>query len=150
MRPVWAHFKNRKLVDDNANAYLKAGMPEWPFGFDKGREGDRLRNSDLNALFGKIPTKKIGKNPYGSPYESFVLVDGTYKSIFPEWKWTFAGRWYIEGDTFCYQTPDVHMGRPVCNILYRDAGNSKKGNNRYIELSNWGTYKYSIEPLKSD
>jgi hypothetical protein len=140
------HFQNRQRATENyIDPLLKAGMPEWPYGF-KGRAEHRLRNAELQALYRGRPKKEFGTTPFGSRYE--LLYDGKGNVTAKTVSGPLVGTYVIERDRLCHRNNMTLMGRKYCGEVYRNPKSSPQTNDRYIRINLWGAFRYSFQPYK--
>ena len=120
-KPWFDIYSDTSIYEDYAAAITKAGLPEWPYNFDKGREGDRLLHNELVELFSDNYREAHTTGPFGAPYREVRKADGTISMHFA---WMngipITGKWYIKEDQFCHRLPAIHMGREECNNVYID------------------------------
>ncbi|BCH32532.1 guanylyl cyclase [Mesorhizobium sp. L-8-10] len=100
----------------------KAGIPEWPFGFN-GKEADRLGGPDLAQLAdGKT---WIGKHKNGTDFMQFFGEGGNtaYRSA----NTNITGTFEIHGDRLCEKFEGYFLDRLACGYVYRNTGAEEPG-----------------------
>jgi len=143
LRVSHTHYRNKRLLEDYFEAYLKAGMPVWPYGF-KGSAEHRLRNTELQALYRGRPTKEFVTSPFGNRYQ--VLHDGKGNYTSKTAGGLAVGTLVIERDMVCYRSNVTVMGRKYCGEVYRNPKGSPKTNDAYVRINLWGLWKFSFNP----
>ncbi len=150
LRVSHAHFRNQQRVSGNFfDPLLKAGVPEWPYGF-KGRAENRLRNEDLKALFFGHPWVATGISSRGTPSASLSDGDGNYRWVEADnhTKTKSHGTLTVERDMVCFRIDAIQMGRKFCGEVYRNPDGSADESDEYSRVDFWGTHKFSIKPLE--
>ena len=144
-RVSFAHYRNKRLLEDYINAWLKAGMPEWPYGF-KGRAEHRLRNAELQALYRGRPTKEIGTHPRRGRYEA--PHDGKGNVTAKMGGGLVVGTSMIERDMLCFRVNTNFMRRKYCGEVYRNPKGSPQTNDEYVRINLYGKWRFSVKPLE--
>ena len=125
-------YADPTVFEEWAAAMTAAGMPESPFDFETGREGDRLLHDDLVDLFSDQYQEAHTVGPFGMPYKEDRRADGT---LILDFAWmngqAITAEWAIKGDQFCHHSPAVHVDREECNNVYIDREKSTD-NVKYI------------------
>jgi len=140
-RVLYEHFRRDEDLALYLDALRKAGVPEWPYGFE-GRAQDRLDGAALTKLaFGRTWT---GHTEEGLPFVQQISTDGTLAFRSPS---TFiVGSASVQGDSLCLQYPAFLMGRRHCGFVYRNPDASSEDSGEYVYV-NIDTVKYfSVEP----
>jgi TolB-like protein/class 3 adenylate cyclase/cytochrome c-type biogenesis protein CcmH/NrfG len=133
----WAHYKQIDLL---LNALRKAGMPEWPSGYED-VAGEHLRGAAIGELLS-------GANWFGrslNKYELFTQKIGEDGKI-SYWKFgrSWEGEVSVEEDKLCYQIPALVMGRKFCGYVYRNPQGTPKNNNEYISVDVFDVHHFSL------
>ncbi|WP_298850896.1 tetratricopeptide repeat protein [uncultured Ruegeria sp.] len=125
MKPWFEIYDDPNVFIIYSEAMLASGLPEWPYSFDKGREGDRIGHDELLELYSDQFEEQFTTGPFGAPYSEERRADGTVEM---EFGWMngipLNGTWSIKDDAICQRLPSVHQGREQCHFLYRDAERS--------------------------
>ncbi len=125
MKPWFEIYQDPTVYQTYAEAMLGSGLPEWPFDFPKGREGDRIDHEQLVQLHSDKFEEKHTIGPFGAPFSEERTPDGTISMNFA---WMngipLTGTWRIAGDQICQRLPSVHQGRELCHYLYLDRARS--------------------------
>ena len=125
VRELYAYYKREKDLTHRLTVLRKAGLPEWPMGYE-GRPENRLDGPAIKALL----AAGAWFGPSRSRYGIFVLKtseDGNVQDIAPGNRWD--GKATVEDDMLCYRFPAVLMGRKVCGYLYRNPDGSPEKRN---------------------
>ena len=131
-RVLYQHFRREEDLGLYLDALRKAGMPEWPYGFE-GRAQDRLDGAALETLaFGRTWT---GHTEEGLPFMQQIGADGTLAFRSPS---TFiVGTASVRGDSLCLEYPAFLMGRQHCGFVYQAP--EEQGSYVYVNID---TVKY--------
>ncbi|MFA3918193.1 adenylate/guanylate cyclase domain-containing protein [Ruegeria hyattellae] len=125
MKPWFEIYEDASVFSLFSEAMLESGLPEWPYNFDKGREGDRITHDELLLLYSNQFEEQFTTGPFGAPYSEDRGTDGTVAMHFG---WMngipLSGTWSINGNSICQRLPSVHQGREQCHYLYRDEAKS--------------------------
>ncbi|HXV28838.1 MAG TPA: hypothetical protein VD840_00755, partial [Sinorhizobium sp.] len=124
-RVMLAHLLRREEdLKRSLEGLRKAGIPEWPFGYE-GPEGHRIGESEGRVLtFGQTWQ---GQHELATPFIAQISQDGTVAFRDPS---SFrTGQFFWRDDMLCYQSEDFMLGRPSCGFLYRD--DKEVGQTRY-------------------
>jgi adenylate cyclase len=125
-RVYYAHHKREEDRIHLLESLRKAGMPEWPFGYE-GRVKDRLDGNSIKTLtFGRT---WIGHNLAGIKFIQEIGEDGkfAYRSV----QSFITGVASVQGDMLCVKSEDL-MGRERCGYLYRNPGGTFEEKNEYV------------------
>jgi adenylate cyclase len=132
----WAPKVRNNLLD----AFRKAGLPEWPHGFD-GKEEDRLVEQDIRDLvFGQT---RIGSTSAGGEYEVDIGLDGM-----AEWRQgggAFSAEYWLEGDALCYKFRGLFSGRAMCGSVFRNPGGKYDSKDQYVFVDPLDLAYFSIK-----
>jgi adenylate cyclase len=140
-RVVFEHFRRDEDLEFYLNALRKAGVPEWPYGFE-GRPEDRLDASAIKAL--ALGQTWTGRTEEGRQFFQEIGADGTIAYRDPA---TFiVGTASVQGDALCLEYPAFLMGRQHCGFVYRNPSPTSESNSPYVYV-NVDTVKYfAVEP----
>lgn len=100
----------------------KAGVPEWPFGFN-GQQDDRLGAADLAKL---VDDKTwIGKHKNGTDFIQYFGKGGNtaYRSA----NTNITGVFEIHDDSLCEKFEGYFLDRLACGYVYRNTGTEEPG-----------------------
>jgi adenylate cyclase len=138
-RQLYAYHKRKGELDIRLDALGKAGIPQWPTGYEVSG-AIRLSNLELQNLvyghtwFGRSQNK----------YQTFAQKtagDGrvTYLQFGTKWEGTVS----IDNDRLCYQIPALLLGRNFCGYVYRNPQGSREGKDEYIAVDVFDVHYFS-------
>jgi adenylate cyclase len=140
-RVILRHYKREEDRDHIVNALRKAGVPEWPFGYE-GREEDRVAGSAIRALlFGRT---RIGYYENRVPWSIEYSEDG--KWVYREPSFVATGRAWVEDDMLCKETEMILMGRKFCGYLYQNPDGTPEERDEYVYVSPFDVTYFSVKP----
>jgi TolB-like protein/class 3 adenylate cyclase/tetratricopeptide (TPR) repeat protein len=141
IRVLFEHFRRDEDLEFYLEALRKAGVPEWPYGFE-GRPEDRLDASGIKAL--ALGQTWTGHTEEGRPFIQEIGDDGTI--VYRDSASFIVGTASLQGDRLCLEYPAFLMGRRHCGFVYRNPSSTSKSNSPYIYV-NVDTMKYfAVEP----
>ncbi len=114
-RIVYAHHRRSEDLTRRLDGLGKAGIPEWPFGFEV-RPDRRIDGTQVQALTNSQIWR--GQHENGEQFLLQVTDDGTAAYSSPSSLRT--GRLFFRDDMLCYESKDFMLGRPNCGHVYRD------------------------------
>jgi adenylate cyclase len=126
-RVYYAHHKREADRAHLLDALRKAGLPEWPFGYE-GRAEDRLDGSALKTL--TLGRTWIGQTSAGLQFMQEIGADG--KVAFRSTQSLITGNASMQGDILCLKSAYVLVGRKRCGYVYRNPGGTLEENNEYV------------------
>jgi adenylate cyclase len=106
-------------LDRHLTALKTAGIPDWPFGF-KGREEDRIRGGDLQALINDQTW--VGRHRNGTDFMQYFGSGG--KTAYRSANTSITGVAEVQGDALCEKFDGYFLDRLVCGAVYRNADTS--------------------------
>ncbi|MCA0869991.1 adenylate/guanylate cyclase domain-containing protein [Seohaeicola saemankumensis] len=111
---LFDHFRNPDDLDQIIGAMARAGLQEWPFGFQPGHRAPLTGQQISGLINGKVWR---GTFEGRGPGLLQISESGTMALRFPS---MFAtGSALVRGDTLCLQQPGLALGREVCGPLYK-------------------------------
>jgi adenylate cyclase len=121
-RISFAHFRKAEDLTLIIDAFRRAGLPEWPFGFT-GDQKDQVKGSDIAALvIGHILQGQL--EPGRQPAILQVGADG--KAGFRSRTRMYTETVYVDRDFLCEQSENMFW-RPDCGPIYRRSDASDLG-----------------------
>jgi TolB-like protein/Tfp pilus assembly protein PilF len=125
-RVYYAHHKREEDRVHILEGLRRAGVPEWPFGYD-GRVEDRLDGSAIKTLL--FGWTWIGQNPAGIQFIQEIGEDGkfAYRSV----QSFITGQASVREDMLCLKSEHL-MGRECCGYVYRKPGGTRAEKNEYV------------------
>ena len=129
-RLILAHHKRETDRAHMIEALRKAGLPEWPFGYE-GRTEDRLKGSALKTL--ALGRTWIGHTSTGLQFIQEIGTDG--KVAFRSEQSLITGNASVQDDMLCLKSAHYLMGRNLCGYVYRNPEGTLEENNAYVYVS---------------
>ncbi len=141
VRQLYAYYRRDKDLNHRLDALRKAGLPEWPAGYE-GRVKDRLEGPALEALL-------FGQTWFGQSQIDFgafwqkTSEEGSvkYRASGKRWEGTAS----VKGDMLCYRFPVVLMGQEFCGYVYRNPDGTPEDRNEYIAADVFDVYYFSLK-----
>ncbi len=119
----------------------KAGVPEWPFGFQPD-EANRVPGAEIKAL---LYGHRIGGSARpGGSFEMVTEDDGSWVFRVPGSGFSFRGPGHVKGNLRCYSSPGHMRGETQCYAIYRNPKGTREERNEYVYSSGWGVYQFSV------
>jgi TolB-like protein/class 3 adenylate cyclase/cytochrome c-type biogenesis protein CcmH/NrfG len=129
-RVYYAHHKREADRTHLLNALRKAGLPEWPFGYE-GRAEDRLEGIELNKLaFGRT---WVGHTSAGLQFIQEISAHG--KVAYRSKQSLITGNASVQNDMLCLKSAYYIMGRKRCGYVYRNPEGTLEEKNTYVYVS---------------
>jgi adenylate cyclase len=129
-RIYYAHHKREADRAHMIEALRKAGMPEWPFGYE-GRAEDRLGGSALKTL--ALGRTWVGQTSTGLQFMQQISTDG--KVAFRSTQSLLTGDASVQDDMLCLKSALELMGRKRCGYVYRNPEGTLAENNAYVYVN---------------
>ncbi len=138
-RILYAHHYRHEDLQFRIEALRKAGLSEWPYGFED-RESDQLNGEEIRQLlYGRVwsgyrkggegivrENSKEGLVMYRDPAAHGGRSRSAYKLI---------GDASVEGNMLCYRYEQFLLGRKYCGYVYRNPEGSRRDKNEYIDVN---------------
>ncbi|MCZ6734344.1 MAG: tetratricopeptide repeat protein, partial [Planctomycetota bacterium] len=136
---AFAHHRQPADLMHILDAFRKAGVPQWPFGFE-GRSGDRLDGAEIDdMLFGESWSGRFQKS------EPFFLVFDQKGSFALRSKGHFnTGTAWVRENSLCLKSPTHLMGRESCGPVYRNAKGTRSEKNEYVHVNGLWLFEFSV------
>ena len=139
-RIAYVHYKREEDSAHLLEALRKAGLPEWPFGYE-GRAKDLLDGIALKTLaFGRTWTGHTGA---GLQFIQEIDADG--KVAFRSTQSLITGNASVQDDMLCLKSEHL-MGRECCGYVYRKPGGTHAEKNEYVYVA--PTYLLFFSPVR--
>ena len=139
-RIAYVHYKREEDRAHLLEALRKAGLPEWPYGYE-GRAEDRLDGIALKTLaFGRTWTGHTGA---GLQFIQEIEADG--KVSFRSTQSLITSNASVQGDMLCLKSEHL-MGRECCGYVYRKPGGTRAEKNEYVYVA--PTYLLFFSPVR--
>ncbi len=138
-RTFLSHYRRADDITHVLEGLRRAGLPEWPFGFN-GHDDERLTGSEIAALL--FDHRISGKNRSGTAFEMAFAKDG-------RWTWhggdfAFSGNSRIENDRLCLRSAELMRGRDYCHPYYRNPQGRAELHNEYVYASIFDVAEFSV------
>jgi adenylate cyclase len=138
-RQLYSYHKRESDLDQRLEALSKAGIPQWPAGYEVSG-AERLSKLELQEL-------ALGRTWFGrsqNKYETFAqktAEDGElmYLQFGSKWNGTVS----IDSDRLCYQIPALILGRKFCGYVYKNPQGTPENNNEYIAVDVFDVHHFS-------
>jgi len=138
---AYAHHKRAEDLTRRLDGLRRAGLPEWPFGYE-GASENRIGQVEARALtFGQVWQ---GQHELATPFIAQISRDGTV--AFRDPRSLRTGKFFLNGDMLCYQSDDFILGRPNCGFLYRDNKTVGQTQYDYAYVNAFSLLHFSIAP----
>ena len=125
-RVLYMHYKRKEDRTLLLDALRKAGVPEWPFGYE-GEVKDRLDGNSIKTL--ALGRTWVGHNPAGIQFIQEIGEDG--KFAYRSDQSFVTGQASVQGDMLCLKS-EYLMGRKRCGYVYRKPGGTPTEKNEYV------------------
>lgn len=149
MKPWFEIYDDPTVYQRYAESMRGSGLPEWPFDFHKGREGDRIQHDQLVLLHSDAFEERHKIGPFGAPYSEERTPDG---AISMDFAWmngiSLSGTWRIAEDQVCRNIPSIHQGRELCHYLYLDRDRSTNDSLLVESVLNFGVIESEFVRVK--
>ena len=137
----YQHYKRPEDLEFRLDALRRAGLPEWPFGYE-GKPEDRL---DAAALE-EITTGHTWPGWDVSRNDSFVQEFGAAGTlVYASPTTLMSGTAHVQGDMLCMQTEILSMGRVQCGYVYRNPDGTPEEANELTYISPSTILHFSIK-----
>jgi adenylate cyclase len=136
---VLAHFRRRDDLNRLLDGLRKAGLPEWPFGYE-GTDERHVHRAEAEPL--TLGRTWQGQHELATPFIAQISQDGTVAFRDPSSLRT--GRFFFRGDMLCYQSEDFALGRPNCGFLYHDPSSIDGTTYEYVYVNAISLLHFSV------
>jgi adenylate cyclase len=138
-RVLYSHHKRQEDLDFRINALRKAGLPQWPYGYE-GREEDRLTHKEIkHLLFDRIWRGfRVGAEEFNRENNEDGIVGFRDPLAHPgrsSSAYLLSGTATIDGDKLCYQYEEFLLGRKYCGYVFRNPKGSDREKNAYVDVN---------------
>ena len=138
-RVLYSHHKRQEDLDFRIDALRKAGLPQWPYGYE-GREEDRLTHKEVkHLLFDRIwRGTRVGAEEFKRENTEDGIVRFRDPKAHPgrsSSAYMLSGTAKVEGDKLCYQYEEFLLGRKYCGYVFRNPEGSDKEENAYVDVN---------------
>ena len=132
------HQRNEYSARQRA-ALRKAGLPEWPFGFE-GRPEDRLDAAALENMVtgrewnGRFDQRELFFLAFLNDGSFALRTQSTYR----------AGTARVRNRSLCLTSPSTLLGRELCGPVYRNPEGTAAEKNEYVYVNGRSLFEFSI------
>ena len=140
-RTLYAHFKRGEDLELVLGALKKAGVPEWPYGYQPVAE-HQLNEKSLSEI--TLEHTWLGHNSSGSPFVQQFTNDG--RVVFRSRASLLTGTAQIRTDLLCIEFPGALLGREECGYVYRNPEGRVEDQNEYVRVAIGDIYYFSVKP----
>ncbi len=142
VRVAYAQYKRADDLELQVELLRKAGIPQWPYGF-QGRAENRLSGAEIAAIaFGRSwighDVNALGSFAQEIDEEGNVAFRGSDSLL--------TGSARVEGDRLCLRFPALAGGQELCNYLFRNPEGNPAQQNKYALVGPQGIFNFTIEP----
>ncbi len=134
-------YRNPAVMTDLFTHLQTAGLPRWPFDYDRKHAEFRLDNAALKDLYEPGFKSIHGKDELGGEMEQEFRADGSFRLAPGFLPFEFNGTWRIVDDQVCLTVPDLYKGRETCEQVYRDP---ERPAWRFVQLNGFGTRRLGV------
>jgi adenylate cyclase len=140
-KKLYEHHRSHEDLEFRIEALRRAGLPEWPFGYE-GKLEDRL---DATAL------EEISSGHTWTGWDlarnnSFVQEFGPGGTIVYGGPTTLmSGTTHVQGDMLCMQTEAINMGRVYCGYVYRNPEGTPAESNEFTYVVPGWILRFSVK-----
>lgn len=140
-RVLSKHYKREEDREHRIASLRKAGIPEWPFGYE-GRAEDLLDEHTVRDLvFGRT---WVGQRADDVPFIQEITNDGKVAIRTPAS--LMAGEAWVEEGMLCYDLPTSFTSRSFCGYLFRNPTGTSEQKNEYVQVGVAGVSFFSVQP----
>ena len=138
-RVLYSHHKRQEDLDFRINALRKAGLPQWPYGYE-GRKEDRLTHKEIeHLLFDRVWVGfRVGAEEFIRENNEDGIVGFRDPRAHPgrsRSAYMLSGTATIDGDKLCYQYEEFLLGRKYCGYVFRNSKGSHREKNAYVDVN---------------
>ncbi len=140
-RTLFSQFKRQEDLELVLGALKKAGVPEWPYGYQPVREY-RLDGQSLDEItFGRV---WIGRDSNGVVFIQQFTDDG--RVAFRGRASLLTGTVRLDADLLCIEFPGALLGREECGYIYLNPDGSAEQQSEYVRVALGDIYYFSVKP----
>ena len=140
-RVHYQHHKRPEDLENRLDALRRAGLPEWPFGYE-GNPEYRLNAAALEV----ITTGHTWTGWDVARKHSFVQEFGAAGTIVYAGGITLmSGATHVQGDMLCMRFESIGMGRVRCGYVYRNPDGTSEEANEFTFVDPGWILHFSIK-----
>ncbi len=140
-RVIYANHKREEDLEHRLEALRKAGVPDWPYGYQPPL-ADRLNRDSLGALtFGRT---WAGYDSAGARFVQEFNEDG--RVVLRSRASLLVGTARLKADMLCVKFPAALLDREDCGYVYRTPGDTPEGATEFVRVALGDIYHFSVAP----
>ena len=139
-RTLFGHFRRKEDLELLIAALEKAGVPEWPYGYQPLQEHQLDEKSLAGITFGRT---WFGHDSRGNPFVQQFTNDG--RVAFRGRASLLTGTVKLKGDLLCIEFPGAMLGREECGYVYRNPGEGSEQRIEYVRVALGDIYYFSVK-----
>ncbi len=140
-RTLFSQFKRKEDLELILGALKKAGVPEWPYGYQPVREHQLDEKSLAEITFGRT---WFGHDSRGIPFVQQFTDDG--RVVFRGRASLLTGTVRLKDELICIEFPGALLGREECGYVYRNPDSSSGQQIEYVRVALGDIYYFSVKP----
>ncbi len=134
------YYKERQDLDHLLDGLRKAGLSEWPFGFE-GNADDRLHSTALQGVtMGRTWT---GTHQNGVPFMQYIGQEGEF--VYRSANSFQTGVAKLEEAQLCLQIEGYILSQPFCGYVYTNRKGTQVTNDQYIYVTPEAVKYFSVQ-----
>jgi adenylate cyclase len=141
IRVLYAHHKRAEDLEHRIEALRKAGVPDWPYGYEP-RLDDRLDRESLEAL--TLGRTWVGYDSTGARFVQEFNEDG--RVAFRGRASLLVGTARLKADMVCVKFPAALLDREDCGYVYRTPRDAPEGATEFVRVALGDIYYFSVTP----
>lgn len=140
-RTMFAHFDREQDLEHMLGALAKAGIPEWPYGYEPAEE-NQIDESELRKI--TVGHRWSGRDLRGNRFVQQFTDDG--RVAFRGRASLLTGGYRLKGKLLCVEYPGTLLGREECGHVYRNPEGTPEQNNEFVRVAVGDIYYFSVSP----
>ena len=140
-RALHANHKMEADLELRIAAMGKAGVPDWPFGYEP-PVNERLGSNALAIL--TAGRSWSGATLNGVRFFQQFTDDG--RVVLRDETSLLTGKTWLDGDRLCTDFPAALILRQDCGYLYRNPGGTADGQNEFVRVGSGDVFFFSADP----
>lgn len=140
-RTMFAHFKRDQDLEHMLGALAKAGIPEWPYGYEPADE-NQIDESELRRI--TVGHTWSGRDLRGNRFVQ-QFTDGD-RVAFRGRASLLTGSYRLRENLLCVEYSGTLLGREDCGHVYRNPEGNPEHNNEFVRIAVGDIYYFSVSP----
>ena len=139
-RTRYAHFKRKEDIELILESLRRAGLPEWPFGY-QADERDRLDTGAVESV--TVGRTWVGYSRNGGKFVQQFTQNGqvAHRSS----GMLLTGDVWNDDGMLCIRYEAISMGRALCGFLFQNPGGTREEQNEYVYLNENDILYFSVK-----